>query len=329
MCRADQLDAALGDRPGRLRFQLGADLVDDDDLGHVVLDSLDHHLVLERRGAHLHPSGLADGRVGDVAVARDLVAGVHDDDALAEVVGEDAGRLAQHRGLADPRAAHDEDRLPGVHEVADDLDRPVDGPADPAGEADDLAAPVPDGADPVERALDAGPVVVAEGPDLVHDLADVRLGDLAVEERHLAVGEARLGPPAEVHHHLDQVGALWQGMERGDDLRRERREERLQVVDRFATCDGRPRWDPSADGRHQGRLGDADERLLDQERDGGDRGELLLLEAVAPGATRRSAPGRSRRAGCGASRAVRAAMTPRPKRTSGPASAPGRTRIRR
>ena len=85
-------------------LELGPDLVDDDDLGHVVLDRLDHHLVLERRRAHLHPAGLADGRVRDVAVAGDLVGGVDDDDALAQVVGQDAGGLAQHRRLADARA---------------------------------------------------------------------------------------------------------------------------------------------------------------------------------------------------------------------------------
>ena len=52
----------------------------------------------------LHPAGLADGRVRDVAVAGDLVAGVDDHDALAHVVGQDARGLAQHRRLADARA---------------------------------------------------------------------------------------------------------------------------------------------------------------------------------------------------------------------------------
>ena len=115
--RPDQLDAALGDRARGLRLELGPDLVDDDDLGHVVLDRLDHDLVLQGRGADLHPPGLADGRMRDVAVAGDLVRGVDDDDALAEVVGEDAGGLAQHRRLADAGPAHDQDRLPALDEV--------------------------------------------------------------------------------------------------------------------------------------------------------------------------------------------------------------------
>ena len=180
---ADQLDAALGDRPRGLRLELGPDLVDDDDLGHVVLDRLDHHLVLERGRADLHPARLADGRMRDVAVAGDLVAGVDDHDPLAHVVGQDAGRLAQHRRLADARPAHDQDRLPGLDEVVDDLDRAVDGPPDPAGQPDDLAVAVADGADAVERPLDAGAVVVAERPDVLDDEGDVGLADLAIEQR--------------------------------------------------------------------------------------------------------------------------------------------------
>ena len=209
--RADQLDAALGDRARGLGLELGPDLVDDDDLGHVVLDRLDHHLVLERRRADLHPAGLADGRVRDVAVAGDLVGGVDDHDALAHVVGQDAGRLAQHRRLADARPAHDQDRLPGLDEVVDDLDRAVDRAPDAAGQPDDLAGPVADRADAVERPLDAGAVVVAEQADVLDDEGDVGLDDLAVEQADLRVREAGLGAAAEVHDDLDEGVAIRAG----------------------------------------------------------------------------------------------------------------------
>ena len=231
--RADELDAALGDRAGGLGLELRPDLVDDDDLGHVVLDRLDHHLVLERRRADLHPARLADGRVRDVAVAGDLVGGVDDDDALAHVVGQDARGLAQHRGLADPRPAHDQDRLPALDEVVDDLDRAVDGPPDPAGQPDDLAVAVADRADAVERPLDAGAVVVAERPDVLDDEGDVRLDDLAVEQAHLRIREAGLRPAAEVHDDLDQGVAIRQGVDRGHDLGRQGSEQGVEVVDRF------------------------------------------------------------------------------------------------
>ena len=115
---ADELDAALGDGARRGRLQLGADLIDDDDLGHVVLDRLDHHRVLVGRRAHLHPARAADARMGDVAVARDLVGGVDDHDPLVHDLRQDTRRLAQHGRLADARPAHDEHRLPGLDQVA-------------------------------------------------------------------------------------------------------------------------------------------------------------------------------------------------------------------
>jgi len=59
------------------------------------------------------------------AVTGDLVRGVDHDDALAHVIRQDAGSLAEHRRLADPRPPHDQDGLPGLDEVVDDLDRPL------------------------------------------------------------------------------------------------------------------------------------------------------------------------------------------------------------
>ncbi len=72
----------FGDGAGGDGFLLAPDLVDDDDFGHVIFDGFDHHLVLQGRLRHLHAPRPADGRVGNVAVAGDLVAGVDDDGAL-------------------------------------------------------------------------------------------------------------------------------------------------------------------------------------------------------------------------------------------------------
>ena len=124
--------------------------------------------------AHLHAPRAADARVRDVAVAGDLVGGVHDDDPLVEVVRQHARRLAQHRRLADARPAHDEHRLARTRRGRSiDLDGAEDRAPDAAGEADDLAAPVADGRDAVQRALDAGAVVLAERADVVDDVLDV------------------------------------------------------------------------------------------------------------------------------------------------------------
>jgi hypothetical protein len=158
----------------------------------------------------------------------------------------------QHRGLADARAAHDEDRLPALDEVLDDLDRAEDGPADAAGEADGLAAPVADGADSVERALDAGAVVLAERADVVHDVLDVTVDDLALEQDLLpAAPEARLRTAAQVHDHLDEIPIGGQLLDGGDDLGRERGEECVEVVGHLPTLDAGHGFSfPARRGRH-------------------------------------------------------------------------------
>ena len=51
----------------------------------------------------------------------------------------------------------------------------------------------------------------------------------------LAVREARLRPAAEVQDDLDQRLLLGQRVDGVDDLRRQRRQERVEVVDRFAS----------------------------------------------------------------------------------------------
>ena len=197
-----------------------------------------------------------------------------------------------------PGPAHDQDRLPGLDEVVDDLDRAVDGAPDPARQPDDLAAPVADRADPVERPLDAGPVVVAERADVVDDVGDVGLGDLAIEERRpRESGKRASGRRPRSRTTSISASRLGQRVDGVDDLGRQGREQGVEVVDRFAAAGQRiPRDDlleRSADaGRHEGRLGDPDERFLHQQRDGGDRTRSPPPRAADRSATRRSARAR-------------------------------------
>ena len=181
MRRPDERDAALRDRAARARLGLGADLVDDDDLRHVVLDRLDHHVVLARRVRHLHAPRAADRRVRHVAVAADLVRRVDDHDAPPELLGQHARDLADRRRLADAGAAQKEHRRAGGEDVAHHLDVARHGAPDAARQADDGAAAVAQRADAVERAGDAGAVVAAEG-------ADGGRGGLELGARHLVVG---------------------------------------------------------------------------------------------------------------------------------------------
>jgi len=73
VCRTDQLHTTFSNGARRDRFRLGADLINDDHLWHVILHRLDHHEVLSLWRAHLHPARLPNRWVWDVTVAGDLV----------------------------------------------------------------------------------------------------------------------------------------------------------------------------------------------------------------------------------------------------------------
>ncbi len=83
-------------------------------------------------------------------------------------------------------------------------------------------------------ALDPGAVVVAEDADVIHDVADVGLGHLALEEHLLPVGETRLRAAAKIHHDLEQVAAVGERAQPRHDLLRERRHQVVQVVGRLS-----------------------------------------------------------------------------------------------
>src|SRR5262249_44168208 len=113
------------------------------------------------------------GRVRDVAVARDLVAGVHDDDPLPQLLRKHAGHLPQFGRLAAPGPPEHQDALAALHHVLDDVNGSVDGAPDPTGQADDPALTVANGGDAVQRALDPGAVVLAERADALRHKVEV------------------------------------------------------------------------------------------------------------------------------------------------------------
>ena len=71
--RGNQPHAPLGNRTGRVGFGLGPDLIDHNDLGHVVFDRLNHDLVLQIGRGHLHAARPADPGMRDIPVAGNLV----------------------------------------------------------------------------------------------------------------------------------------------------------------------------------------------------------------------------------------------------------------
>jgi hypothetical protein len=173
---AHKLHAAFGDRARRLRLKLGADFVDYDYLGHVVLDRLDHHGMLAGRRWYLHPARAPNARMRDVTVPGDLIRGIDDHYALVKFVGQNARHFAKHGRLANAGAAQKQHALAGLDYVADDGDGPIHGTADAAGQAYHTAFAVPDGRDSVQGALDARAVVFAKVPNAADDEINIIVG---------------------------------------------------------------------------------------------------------------------------------------------------------
>ena len=204
----DQLHAALRDRASCRGLRLGPDLVDDHDLGHVVLHRLDHDGVLALRARDLHATGAPDPGVRDVAVAADLVGGVHDDDPPPDLVGQHTGRFAEQGRLADPGRPEQEHAMARLDHVAQDFRGTTHGAPDAAGESDHVARPVADRRDAVESPLDAGTVVARERTERGRDVEEILAGHRGFAESNGAVGEAGLGGPPQIENHFEQRGEV-------------------------------------------------------------------------------------------------------------------------
>ena len=202
--RRHQLHAALRNRARCVCVRLRANLVDDDDLRHVVLHRLDHHRMLQRRRAHLHSARPADARMRNIAVARNLVGSVHDDDAFQRIVRQHARNLAQHGSLAHARLAQQQHALAAQHQILDNANSAVHSPAHAQGQSHDPAGAVAYRRNPVQRPLYAGAVVLAESADILDYEVNVRLRNLACGDDEAFAEKARLRLSAQIQHHFQQ-----------------------------------------------------------------------------------------------------------------------------
>ena len=236
VCGADELHASLSDRARRARFELGTDFVDHDDLRHVIFDRFDHDCVLRERRRHLHAPGSSDRGMRNVAIAGDFVAGIDDDHAFAHLIGQHAGAFPQHRRFADARSSEQQDALTGFDQIFDDRDCAEDGTADAASEPDDISGTISDGRDAMKRALDSGPVIVAELADPFGHPREVIAGHIRFGDFDLAVVETRFRRSPEIHHDLDQGAVLGIRLQRRHALRdggRQHGEQIRYVVRQF------------------------------------------------------------------------------------------------
>src|SRR5215813_11296060 len=87
MCRCHELHTTFCNCASCSGLQLGANLVNDDHLRHVIFDCLDHHGMLLRCPCDLHPTCTTDTRVWDIAITCDFVGGIYHHHALICLIG--------------------------------------------------------------------------------------------------------------------------------------------------------------------------------------------------------------------------------------------------
>ena len=305
---ADQLDAALGDGAGGLGLQLGPDLVDDDDLGHVVLDRLDHHRVLERRACG--PACGGRDRWPDAGCRRRRRSRWRCRRRRPACPGRRPGR-------GPPRAASSSCRCPGRPRMRIDF---------PDSTKSSMISIVPKTARPTRQVR---PTILPvrlrmalmrwsvrsmparlSSPNVPMWSTTYSMSASVISRSSrvdLAVREAGLGLAAEVHHDLDQLGRVGQGVDGGDDVRRQGAAG-ADPGRRSTRAGGSPRPDQPrlllplrlAYRRDECGFGHADDGLLHQEGHRVEVGEAGLLEAAIDRAIRRfePAPGPRCRGSC-------------------------------
>ena len=82
----------------------------------------------------------------------------------------------------------------------------------------------------MQRPLDPGPVVPAKDAHPVEHIVQVVLGHLVVAQDDLALAEAGLGEPADIHDHLQQVAQVARLAQRFGQAGRQGRQQGLQVI---------------------------------------------------------------------------------------------------
>ncbi len=225
---ADELHAALGNRARSYSFQLTSNLVDDDHLRHVILHGLNHQLVLQRGVRHLHAPRTPDRRVGNVAIAGDLIACIDNDHALH--LAAQTRRLAQQCRFAYARSPQQQDAAFAVDDILDDLDRTVDSAPHATGKADDIALTVADGRDAMQCALDASTVVGAKVAHARHHPAQVVERHFMLAQHQLAIGKARFGQPPQIHDDFDQVALALRLFQRHTDAVGQDGQQQIKIV---------------------------------------------------------------------------------------------------
>jgi hypothetical protein len=80
---------------------------------------------------HLHAPRLANGRMRYITIAANFIACIDNHNPF--LFGENTRHFAQHGRLSNARAAQEQDTVPLLHNIIDDVNSTVDSPSDATG----------------------------------------------------------------------------------------------------------------------------------------------------------------------------------------------------
>jgi len=81
----------------------------------------------------------------------------------------------------------------------------------------------------VQGALDAGPIVLAKGTDLLYNVIDIRLGDLSAGDYEALAEKAGFRLAPQVKHHLQKLIHIVTLKKQFSDMRGNRFNQRFKV----------------------------------------------------------------------------------------------------
>ena len=233
MCGGNQLHTPLCNRARRLRFGFGADFVDNDHLGGVILHGFDHHGVLEVRARHLHAAARADARMRNVAIAGDLIGCVDDDHTLAQFRGEHPGAFPQQGRFSDSGTAQQQDTFARFNDVPQHIHGAVDRAPDTTGQTDHNIPAIAYAGDPMERSFDSGAIVLSERTHAMGCVFEILTGDGLVAEIKRAIRKMCLRLPSEIHNDLNEILQVGLPGKRIFQVGRHDTEQEIEIVGDF------------------------------------------------------------------------------------------------
>ena len=169
----------------------------------MILDGFDHHRMLQIRPGNLHAPARSNAGMRNVAVTRNLIRSIDDDDSLVQFRRKYARALPKQSRLADARPSEQQKTLSGFDDVAQDIHRAEHGAAHTACQTDDHFPAVSDSRDAVQRAFNPGAVVQGKRTHAMDHVIEVLSRNGLIAEINGSARKAAFGLAAEVHHNFD------------------------------------------------------------------------------------------------------------------------------